>query len=309
MTDPQALVALVPTLAGRPTPRGLHAVTAGPVTALLSPPPRRLPATRRQAALEALTRQRDLEAAMDLGPVLAAAPGTLVSPDAVAEVVAANRCAITDALDALVDRVQYQIVLGWDEAAVLTRFRDAPELRSALTPPVRPAALEAGIVRLARRLSGLAQSRLMAVGEDAIALPVAAGDLLNLALLVRSGAASALDAALEDVDALWTEGLRLRALGPGPAVCFALARLDWVAPDTVAEARRLLALGDADDVDAVAAARKSALRSGVRPAEVEAAANLVLRAAALSPERPVPVLTIARDGPSAVAPQSVPAVA
>jgi len=283
-------------LTGRPASRAPGTEgTAGPVGP-----------DRRAVAQAALVRQTRLEGLAEVGTVLPVAGGTPVPPD-LATFAAANAPTLEDAFGKLRTRSQYQIVVTWDASTAPARFAAAPELAQLCrdTPaPARAAATGA----LARRLGDGIAAQLAAAVFDAIRLPGDPDCLLNLVVLADRTEHDALETALERIDGIWTEGLRIRLIGPSPAVSFALGQIETLSSDRVVAAARLLGLDPASPFDPtdIARARRRAVTLAVRagaalPAEIDRAAH-ILSACGRIPCAPaesglLPVLSLARDGP------------
>jgi hypothetical protein len=262
-------------------------------------------ALRRAAAQKALVRQRRLEALAPLGTVLPAAPGT-PPPDDLAAFALANAPALAGVVERLCGHAQFQVLVAWDARRAARRFATAPEL-SALPRRPHRAARAAALAALARRLGDDIASRLAATATDAIRLPDTEGGLANLVLLVDDAERIALEATLEEIDALWEEGLRIRLVGPSPALSFARAQLETVGTDDLVDAARCLGADPGLPVapSAIAGLRRRALTAVGRsdaplPAEIDRAATLLAACARLGRAPAAPgeavLLSLARDG-------------
>jgi len=252
------------------------------MSAILAAPPAMAEAVSRdefrRSLLEvAALRQARLEALAAFGTVLPIAPGTAVPPD-LDSFVRANAPTLRDGIGRVRGRVQFQVVAGWHRARAAARFAASPEL-AALPQDAREAERDAALGRLAGRIGDAIALRLAGLACDAIRLPRGTEDLANLALLVEAKAVRELEATLEEIDSVWTEGLRLRLIGPAPAISFALARIEVAAPDAAAAAAEMLGLDPSGvpDTAALAAQRRSALRKaaaqGARPRFCPAASD------------------------------------
>ncbi len=267
-----------------------------------------LPASsdRRAVARAALVRQSRLERLAEIGTVLPAAGGIAVPSD-LPLFAAANAPVLHDAFATLRARSQYQIVVTWDVSKAPERFAAAPELAPS-GPGGQAVAWAEAAAALARRLGDGIAARLAAAVFDTIRFPGAPDCLLNLVVLADQREVDALETALEKVDAIWTEGLRIRLIGPSPAVSFALARIESVPPERSLAAARLLGLdpGALPDPAEIARCRRLAIAEAVRtgaalPAEIASAADLLLAcgrvARAPAVGGPLPILSLVRDGP------------
>lgn len=267
-----------------------------------------LKARRRAVLRHAARRQAWLEALIPSGPVLPVRPGTALDRAGLA----AHAGVFRSWLDRLENRVQLQLSVTWDHGAAPDHFLAEPELADA--------AAGDGLDRLARRLGAAMQAELAGLERDAIALPLAeTGMLLNRVVLIDAGAEPALEAAVARMDAIWPEGLRLRLVGPSPAVSFALLGLRALPLSRLAAAAETLGLAPpqtgadlAGLGPALAAARRRALIEGPRRQDVPAAAATLAAALAASPPAdrlPDPLLLpeVTRDGTAApVQPSSLP---
>ena len=312
-TSPQGeeLVAL---LEGPPPdrlPDSCRAVPLEGCTAIAAPSPERSPprglqargprAIRRMVAEAALVRQRRLEGLPTDRAMLPCAPRTPV-PTRPGDLAIANADILASGFGRVRGRQQYQIVVTATEPGIA---------RDGLAPAVQRAAALA----------------LLPLADDTISHPVDADTLLNVTLLMDGARAPHLDGALEQIDAIRPDGLRVRLIGPGPAVSFALARLTLV-PLTACRAAAAM-LGATDDappaLESLRGLRRAALKragmpdrtgrhDGPAPSDIEAAVALLGAMARIAAVHggmvpaevvQVPVLDISREAPAsttAVAP-------
>ncbi|MCA0940845.1 GvpL/GvpF family gas vesicle protein [Salipiger pacificus] len=252
--------------------------------------------TRSAVLQHAGHRQAQLESLLPLGPVLALQPGARLTP---ADLAPAH-AELAEWCDRLEGRVQFQLTVCWDMAAP----RRCP---TRLPLPPDKAAIR---IQLEARLSQLVQ--------DSIELPLGSDDMLmNRVLLLDITDEGRLDALLARIDALCPERLRLRLVGPSPAVSFALAALRRISGADVGSAAAALGLGLPSPPTGAALAalgplvperRRRALRQGCDPDH----ARLLSRVCALSlppgPLEEVPILSVRREGcADPVGPRSLPA--
>lgn len=273
------LLALLPGRPDLPPIEGVEKRRTGGFTAVFVPktPPWLVgPALRRHRLAMAPKRQAWIEALMAKGTVLPFAPGSVLDPGETDGLIAGNGDILGAVADRLCDRVQYQVTVTWAEDRVLGRFRAAPEIAPLFGgPTVTGNAVAGAVARLARRLGGTMVERLSQVSGDVVELPRASGMLVNAVLLLRRGEERQLDAALEAIDAIWTDGLRIRQIGPGPAVSFATLCLRRHRGPEIARARAVLGLGPAAPDEAIRQARNRMLRApGADPAAIRFAARL-----------------------------------
>lgn len=258
------LLAILPGPPPSRLPEGAVAVQAAGFAALLMPPP---VATARAALLRhAAGRQSALEALMAEATVLPALAHTPLAAAEAGPMLEANAPMLRALADRLEGRVQYQVQVGWDPAGLPARFPGEP----------------AEAVRA--RLAATVAASLAALAEALIPLPLCPPVIANHALLLPAAAAPDLDRALERIDALWTEGLSIRQIGPSPAVSFASIALRRVSAAEVGAARRRLGLEGTLDPATVAAARRHGLMTAPEAgrAAIREAAEL-LAAVAASP--------------------------
>lgn len=286
-----------------PLPQGLRAEGFGPFW-LVSGPAAQTGLSlfrRRRAILKAAgARQAMLEGLMPLGPVLVLPPGQQADAAAFAPFV--------DELEAWADRlegrVQFQLTLSWHRAAAAGRFA------------ARCDGTEVGLDRLGQELAQQVTDRLSEVALDSIPLPTDAPEVLvHCVLLIDAAQEMRLDQVLEEIDALWPEGLRLRLVGPSPALSFALATLRPLAETELRAAAD--AMGAALPVLSGKALRAlapelPALRrtASLRGADAEAMALLMRLAGLALPAGlldGMPLLEVRREGRAApVTPASLP---
>ncbi|MEM8881770.1 MAG: hypothetical protein AAGC82_14355 [Pseudomonadota bacterium] len=228
-----------------------------------------LPRMRRKAAFRAASaRQAALENLMQHGTVLPALAQAKIPPAMTESVLNAN-AAMLDTLSArLKGRLQYQLRIGGDEhvakdwlagRGIFVDVADAAaEMRRLLAPHVE------AIAELC---------------DDTRELPLGPSLWANIALLLAEDHAIQLDREIEALDAVWTDGLAIRLIGPSPAVSFASLGTKRHAPATVDTARTVLGIDGSADAGQIAAAERAALFAGQDPDQIRRAAELVLLAA------------------------------
>lgn len=253
------------------------------VTIPATPPWIAGPALRRHRLKSASRRQRWLEQLMTSATVLPFAPGHTLERDEIERMIIANSEMLGDLVTRLGGKVQYQVTVSWSENEVLHRFRSAPEIAPLFDAgAVSGGAVAGAVSRLASRLSQVMAARLDAVAVDCTELPLEQGALLNAVLLIQDGREAALDAVLEEIDGIWPEGLRIRQIGPGPAVSFATLRLVRQRPSDVTRALTCLGLKSLEGAEEIGAARNRLLRDPASDAnEIRTAARIATAAARL----------------------------
>ncbi|RAZ81705.1 GvpL/GvpF family gas vesicle protein [Cereibacter johrii] len=253
---------VVAVLEGHPPsvlPEGTEAVCEAGLTAILGSPPGRL--SGRRALLEhAARRQAVLERLMACGTVLPALSGIGLTPAEAAAALAANSPRLRQELRRLAGRVQFQVLVQWDAGLAPTRTEPeetAEDLRLRFAD------------RIAEALAGVA--------EQHVNLPLRDDLLANQALLLPQSRTDDLDRSLEQIDALWTEGLRIRQIGPSPPVSFASLTFRRVSSAAIRRARHRFGLeGPIDPIRLRALRRDLLLRAAeAERAEILAAADVL----------------------------------
>ncbi|MXQ07937.1 hypothetical protein GQ651_08770 [Alphaproteobacteria bacterium GH1-50] len=255
---------------------------------------------RQRRLEEAPARQKLLEGLMPSGTVLPFAPGNVIEIAQMPDLLNCNR----DMLDGLARRlssvVQYQVSVGWDAPRVLERFRDAPEIVPLFSDAaVSGPALSSAVTRLAQRLGREISARLEGVARELVELPCGANMIANAAVLVGTSEDAGLDAALSDIDAIWTEGFRIRQVGPGPAVSFATLQLHQVSASGVAAAFERLGVKAPGTPDGVREARQALLRKpDCDAAAIRHAARIALAAGSTASSGPIALIDTWSEGVS-----------
>jgi hypothetical protein len=267
----------------------LQMVVYNDQTAVLSAAPKpflRLPKGRRDHLIEVAERLRRQEDCMALGTFLPVQQGSALTKDGAKALLVANQPELAGLFARFAGLVQLQITVSWDEKDVLARFCHSRELAPIFQRGhVDPKELGLAIAALATRLSGAIAAELSAVASDIVELPVTTGILWNGAVLVPHAQLAALDQAVEAIDAIWSEGLKIRQIGPAPISSFVTLKLEpvtrkqidralerfrlqtgWASAD-LAQARRLAlkSLGPESD-----SAAREAIREQARIAEAAA---------------------------------------
>ena len=243
------LVAILPGAGPPEGHAGCRIVEAGNHAAVLRAAPLLRPVGRRAALAAAADQARLLEGLMAFGTVLPVLPGQRLREAEVPDLLAANRPTLERLAQRLVGRVQYQVTVRWAADRALARFS-----RSVETGPA-----EAATADLACDLRGRIEAELDVLGAEILALPVAGEVIANHALLVDRAAEAALDAAIERIDAIWSEGFAIRVVGPYPAVSFASLAFDRVGAAAVRAAQAALALDPHFTPGALRLARRRAM--------------------------------------------------
>ena len=233
-------------------------------------------------------RQRCLEHLMRYGTVLPAMPHTFVKRADLPAMIAANGEILAGQLSRLAGMVQFQVTVTWDDAKARSHF--------GLTSPDDAAACAA-------RLSAQFRGALEPVVDEWAALPIEPGTLMNAALLLPADREIALDAALERIDAVWSDGLTIRQIGPAPAVSFASLGLRFPGKADRLASLNLLRLPWPTTIGQIAQARRNALMQPAADAEaIRSAADVLSACCRAATSKPPPLAFIWQEGTAAPAP-------
>jgi hypothetical protein len=277
------LVALMPGTGPADPPAGCHLLPAGGYVAALRPSRfLSLPGSADVLAAAA-ERARVLEALLAHGTVLPVLPGHRVTEAEAARLVTANEPVLAALARRLEDRAQFQVTVRWDRQGAAAAFGLSPGSEDALAVALR--------ARIGERIA--------ATGAELLALPVTDDVLANFALLVPRSGEPEVDAAVEDIDALWSDGFAIRVIGPYPAVSFASLSIRRAPAAEVRAARKALGLHEAVTEEAVKRARRGALlgSDASRQETLRTQADLLACVARLGGARgPVDVARVWTDG-------------
>ena len=259
-------------------------IRVGNMAAVYSPT-RMLPKMGRKAAAKAAyERQVGLEALMPHGTVLPALPRTRLRPSEFEPMLLANGAEITKISNRLRNRRQYQLQIRYDLETAATWLGadrgDADE-------------------RMRHRVTRHVDAVLASLPCETLALPIAPGMATNRALLIDAQSETALDKAVEEIDRLWTDGLRIRLIGPSPAVSFASIGFTVIARAEITAAFSRLALTEDADSVTIAKARKACLKAKPENfADINEAAELV-QVAQATKRQPFPKIFLWSEGRAA----------
>lgn len=262
--------------------------------------------TAREGVEASLARARHYESVGGVERVLPVAPGAAIPPDGVAAVLATAESEIARAAAETQGAREYHLRVAWAEDQVLAAFRDSPDLRPVLAAPrVRAGDIALAVARLADRLAAGMDAELAAAGFARVEQPRAPGVILHRSLLVPCAAMEALDAALARIDAMWSDGLTLRLIGPMPPVSFALFRAVPVDAARKRAARAILGPVSAAGTAALAAARRAALRRTDSVGSADAIRIAALDLAATAHPRSNVAWRLERQATAAILPAAI----
>lgn len=288
------MVAVMPDQGALNLPPELIVARADGIAVILAKRGLQLRRGRKALAQAALRRQLWLEALLPQGTVLPALPGARLTEAEVPALVAANRALFDQLAKDLTGQVQFQLSILCDAKAACAAMQARPgPWRGATSAEQWTRAFD---THLRRQLGTVPLT-----GVEA--LPRAGDVVVNLAVLLPAAQEPLLDAILQEIDALWSDGLTIRLTGPSPAVSFASVGLKPVTRHALTAAAALLGLdGPAVRREAIQAARHSALKAGgAPPAEIRAAADCLARAQALEAPGPYPMAFVWSEGQTAPA--------
>jgi hypothetical protein len=257
------MLAIIPETQQSEPVKDVHFVRVPGATVVLSAVPRKiisLPQGRKQALINAAFRQSMLEACMPFGPVLVVRPDFYIAPQDVASFVAANQPVIDDASARLIGKVQYQISVEWSPSGVLERFRDTPDFVSLFAQGrTTPDALQLAVTALADRLNRQNGQILDEASTQTIALPITGDTISNYVVLIDAPDIPKLDHAVEAIDDIWTDGFKIKQVGPAPAASFALLDPVLVSPAQIQKAMQDLNCASGPSANEITRLRREAL--------------------------------------------------
>lgn len=265
---PQAMTALNDLDQQRRGEGEAKAVAIGDIAALLLPARKRMWKSRKHVGRELVSFQEGLEVVHASGSCLPAAPGAVFDGGLeAARFLTANAPVLIDGLKRFKGVEQHQIVIELPGAALLKRLSDAPEVAEARRLVQNGERVAAG--RLLQQVAEAARGRLRsewfaqlsALGADAAELPQPTVDaVVNMVLLGKRGGGAAIEKALEEIDAGYDGGLKIRLIGPAPASSFASVVVERPAKETVREAASRLGVPETADFATVKDAHHKAMK-------------------------------------------------
>ncbi len=250
-----------------PMPDDLELIQRGPFAAVVGPETGEplMGHDRVQLARRLMVHQQVIERMMAAGPVLPVKFGT-VAPDreSVEQCLQNGAEDFAAALERLQGKTQFEVLVTWNLEAVFAEIAEAPEVArakaelAAVENPDAEAAVRLGKLvqrALERRRSELAEhlSRVLRdAALDSIGNPLMDDHMvLNLALLVDTKGADALDRSLEALDAAHDGELTFRCIGPLPPHSFATVEVTFLDHGEIARACEKLGFSTAQDAETV----------------------------------------------------------
>lgn len=243
------LIAIVTEPNDAALPKGMTSVLEGRHSAILCKPKRFQSLSRKSAIKTAALRQERLETLMATGTVLPVLHGTRMTQNDARTALKTHATQLDDLSDRLKGRVQYQIQIGWNKQEALEWFA------AGGLDLLHASDTEA----LAKQFETLVLTRLEGTSEDICELPKAGDLVANCAVLTRADNNRSLDETIEGIDQIWTDGLKIRQIGPSPAVSFASIGFRRVGAKKLRDARELLGLAEGADQEDIRSARRNAL--------------------------------------------------
>ena len=285
------LIALMPGKGPPDSLDGCSIVRADGNAAIISKV-RLIPRVRRADVLRAaVDRARLFETLMSHGTVLPALPGQRIRESDVARLVAANLPALARLSDRLRGTSQYQITVRWDASRAVAHFG-----RLDL-----PTGKQPELSMIAATLRAQVTARLAATGAEVLPLPVTGDVVSNSVVLLEERLSAMLDATVAEIDALWSDGLGIRMIGPYPAVSFASLIFDRVDRPAIEAAQGAFGLRPGFSEETLRTARRAVLmQSGADAHELlRRQADLLACVARIGDSRaPVHVARVWSDGMS-----------
>ncbi len=260
----------------------------------------RLPQSRKVELRGAARRQSVLEQLMPIATVLPVLPRQSLRVSDAEAMILANTAYLAQLQTKLVGKVQYQLIVDWKSEGVLAQFRHSPELAPLFDAPlINPPMLERAVTALKMRLVVEIQGLLASIAKDLITLPGEAETVFSAVLLIDETATMWLDRAVEAIDDIWTEGLRIRQIGPAPAASFNSLVLENVTGSMLKDALRLFDYNSMPDLSQITTTKKRLLRQS-DPAiadRIRRAADILVAGTGLAqPEQGFPMLKSWSEG-------------
>lgn len=239
--------------ASRPLPM-LSVLGALDLAAVVGPAPSVSwrPAGKAELGRRMVAFQRVLEALIPCGPMLPATMGAIfrdaLEPTAF---LVAHAATLRSALSHFGGLHQYQVLVSWDPQAMLRRLQGSDRLASLsagdTSHDAKAYANALGSIMESYRaeLGRWFAANLREVTVDMLVLPPdGENGILNATVLIEPAQQQAFDAAIEAIDAVATEALRIKVAGPLPACAFASVTVEKPDRRLVEKARREIG-GDA----------------------------------------------------------------
>jgi len=251
----------------------LQTIIQNGLTAVLSaiprPPLRPAPSVAQQ--LQNGARQLALQTAcMDMAPLLPVRLDTAVTLAGAKRLLMANQPFLDQLLTRYAGLAQVQIMASWQDAGLPTRFaneaaRTDPRAQSLPWSPDSTAATRTSAKQqVSRQISSMISARLATVVTQIAPLALTPGLVWSGIVLVPLQRLRDLTRALDQVSALWPEGLQIRQIGPDPVTAFATIDVVQVTATQIETALKAFWLHPAADHGQLAAARRRRLDEASR---------------------------------------------
>ncbi len=224
-----------------------------------------------------------LEGLLPFGTVIPVKQGTQIADADIVAFVRGNSSILAEIAEKLIGLHQYQISVSWESASVLGHFRDTSELAHLFSQgrtDVRT--INDSVARLADRLRNTIVDILSEVVSDIIRLPTAGDTITNLVVLVPVELSSEFERVMVEIDNIWTDGFRIRQIGPSAATSFASLNPRWISSSAIQTAKSCLNLDIRAGVNDIDLARKSLLRSSPGQSQQINSAAQIMRSAVQS---------------------------
>lgn len=216
---------------------------------------------KRKAALRHLVEiQRLLETLMKYGPILPAVQGAAFkSEEEALGLLATSHRQLTANLANFGKKAQFQVTISWVPEAVLRHHADLPQIQEARQQATGKLALGRAIQRAMEALRAQKAAEFLtdleAVVEDTVEEPLDGAEMvLNRSVLINPEDEANLDRAVEAIDAQMPDQLRIKLVGPYPAVSFAGVKLERFAAEEITAASSLLGVQPSAAADKMRAA-------------------------------------------------------
>ncbi|AGI68584.1 GvpL/GvpF-family gas vesicle protein 2 [Octadecabacter antarcticus 307] len=249
----------------------IQLIGQGGITAVVMVPPEDQPVSRDRQELvrQLLVHQQLVERFTEIAPVLPVKFGTLAPDRESVELgLERGREKFFTAFGGLSGKTQFEITVTWDVADVFAKIAKLPAVVKlkvdlvATSESDRPINLDR-VGRLVKETLDHQRAQtgkvlldaLLPLGVDSIVNPILNDSIvLNLALLVDTDQADALDRCLDELDSTFHGALSFRCVGPMPPHSFATVEINYIEPTQVSHACCVLELDAAHNFEEIRSA-------------------------------------------------------